>query len=86
MLKPRQSSKVHLPAARLVARGNCNCPFSPKGSLWLSRSDLSDITIFAQARGREKKEERKNTLYLDARAVHPFCFVWANPFTEVQTL
>lgn len=33
-----------------------------------------------------KKKERKNTLYLDARAVHPLCFVWRNPFTEAQTL
>ena len=82
MLMPRQSSKVHVPAARLVARGNCIRPLSPNGSLRLSRSDLSNI-----ARAREKKEkERKNTLYLDARAVHPLCFVWGNPFTEAQTL
>lgn len=83
LLKPRQSGKVHLPAARLVARGNCICPLSPNGSLQLSRSDLSNIATFDGAR---KKKERKNTLYLDARAVHPLCFVWRNPFTEAQTL
>lgn len=26
--------------------------------------------------GKKKKEERKNTLYLGAGAVHPLCFVW----------
>lgn len=67
-----------------MARGNCICPFSPNGSLQLSRSDLSNIATFAGA--RKKKERKKTTLYLDARAVHPLCFVWGNPFTEAQTL
>lgn len=57
LLKPRQSSKVHLPAARVVARGKCICPFSPNGSLRLSRSDLSNIATFAGVRKKKKKEK-----------------------------
>lgn len=75
LLKPRQSGKVHLPAARLVARGNCICPFSPKDSLQLSRSN---IDAFDGA--RKKKKERKTHPVLGCKGCASLVLCLAQPF------
>lgn len=80
LLKPRQSSKVHLPAARLVVRGNCICAFSPNGSLRLSRSDLSNIATFARARGGGKKERKKTHPILGCEGCASLVLCLGQPF------
>lgn len=79
LLKPRQSGKVHLPAARLVARGNCICPFSPNGSLHLSRSDLSNIATFEGARKKKKKRKKKHPV-LGCKGCASLVLCLAQPF------